>query len=94
MLAKIWNYNKWITITNCDRLASMFDEILMKAGFNVLKVVDHKFIPQGYTRLYLLSESHFAIHTFPEDGKTYIELSSCNEQMYDKAVELIVEKVH
>ena len=25
-------------------------------------------------------ESHFAIHTFPEENKTYIELSSCNEE--------------
>jgi S-adenosylmethionine decarboxylase len=24
-----------------------------------------------------LSESHFAIHTFPEEGQSYIELSSC-----------------
>jgi S-adenosylmethionine decarboxylase len=27
--------------------------------------------------LFLLSESHFAIHTFPEEGQSYIELSSC-----------------
>ena len=25
MLAKIWNYNKWITVTDDNRLASVFD---------------------------------------------------------------------
>lgn len=93
MLAKIWNYNKWITVTDDNRLASVFDDILIEAGFNVLEVIDYKFTPQGYTRLYLLGESHFAIHTFPEEGKTYIELSSCNEQMFDKAVKLITERL-
>jgi len=29
-----------------------------------------------------LSESHFAIHTFPEENKFYWELSSCIEQKY------------
>lgn len=45
--------------------------------------MEHYFEPQGYTCLWLLSESHFAIHTFPEANKTYIELSSCNRQMYE-----------
>lgn len=43
---------------------------------------EHHFSPQGYTALWLLSESHFAVHTFPEFGRTYIELSSCNLDFY------------
>ena len=39
--------------------------------------------PEGYTALWLLGESHFAIHTFPEEQKTYIELSSCNLEYYE-----------
>ena len=44
--------------------------------------MEHSFQPQGYTAIWLLAESHFAIHTFPEENKTYIELSSCNRTMY------------
>ena len=39
--------------------------------------MEHYFTPYGYTALFLLAESHFALHTFPEENKTYIELSSC-----------------
>lgn len=60
----------------------MFDEILRRSGFNVLNVSEHHFHPQGYTALWLLSESHFAVHTFPEFGRSYIELSSCNLEYY------------
>jgi len=49
--------------------------------------MEHNFAPQGYTAIWLLSESHFAIHTFPEEHKTYIELSSCNREMYDRFLE-------
>ena len=66
----------------------MASRMLEEAGFNVLDVLEHYFKPQGYTALYLLSESHFAVHTFPEFGKTYIELSSCNLEYYQRFIEL------
>lgn len=66
----------------------MFDDLLCKAGFTILGVRAHHFHPQGYTALWLLSESHFAVHTFPEFGKTYIELSSCNLEYYQRFLEL------
>lgn len=84
MEAKIWNLNKWISETDPAILCKVFDDMIHKAGFNVLGELEHHFQPQGYTKLYLLSESHFAIHTFPEAGKTYIELSSCNHSMQEK----------
>lgn len=60
----------------------MFDKILRRSGFSVLNVSEHHFQPQGYTALWLLCESHFAVHTFPEFGRSYIELSSCNLEYY------------
>ena len=89
MQAKIWNYNTWITETDPKALYVRFDTMLHEAGFNVLKVLEHHFTPYGYTCLFLLGESHFAIHTFPEHGKTYIELSSCNEAKHEKFIALL-----
>lgn len=69
MQAKIWNFSEWIQETNPQKIRQMFDEWLRKAGFNILCFTDHHFSPQGYTALWLLTESHFAVHTFPEFGK-------------------------
>lgn len=55
------------------------DQLLIKAGFIILNRMEHHFMPQGYTAIWLLAESHLAVHTFPESGKTYVELSSCNQ---------------
>lgn len=84
MIAKIWNYSGWINNTDPQQLKRDFGKLLQKAEFTVLGFTDHVFEPQGYTCIWILGESHFAIHTFPEDGCSYIELSSCNEQkLYD-----------
>lgn len=66
-----------------------YDGILRRAGFGILEITRHYFQPQGFTALFLLCESHFAIHTFPEEGRTYIELSSCNLQYFERAIELM-----
>lgn len=62
--------------------------MLSRSTFNVLNYSDHYFEPQGWTALWLLGESHLAIHTFPEHGTSYLELSSC---MRDKFILFLEE---
>lgn len=91
MQAKIWNHSEWITETDPSVLKDKFDKVIRLSGFNILSFHDHHFTPQGYTALWLLSESHFAVHTFPEFGKSYIELSSCNLEFYQEFLKRIKE---
>ncbi len=56
------------------------NELLLQSGFTVLNFIEHVFQPQGYTAIWLLAESHLAIHTFPEHNTTFIELCSCSEE--------------
>lgn len=88
MQPKIWNYSAWIAETNPQKIRALFDRLLEECKFNILSVTDRHFQPQGYTGLWLLSESHFAVHTFPEVNKTYIEISSCNLEYYQTFIEL------
>jgi S-adenosylmethionine/arginine decarboxylase-like enzyme len=86
MLAKIWNNSGWIKSTEPDDLDKRYTKMLLDSGFHILGQIEYNFHPQGYTKLWLLGESHFAVHTFPEEGKTYYELSSCNKEYFDKFV--------
>jgi S-adenosylmethionine decarboxylase len=61
-----------------------YEKQLKEAGFTILLFNEHHFPEQGYTCFWLLGESHLAIHTFPESGKSYIELSSCNKEKLEK----------
>lgn len=89
MKAEIHNYKTWINITAVNELKLLMTKYLQTAGFQILKEVDHHYKPFGYTAVWLLAESHLAVHTFPEESKTYVEISSCNQQKNQVFIELI-----
>ncbi len=86
MKAQIDNFSIWVAEIDPVTLTSGFKDLLLDSGFGILNFMEHHFEPQGYTAIWLLSESHLAIHTFPEESKSYVELSSCNKEMYDNFI--------
>lgn len=89
MKARIWNHHSWIAEVGHCELRALFDAMLRQAGFGVVNFSEAHFQPQGYTAVWLLAESHFALHTFPEEGRSYCELSSCNREKFVALIELI-----
>jgi len=88
MQAQMFNYQSWVEETNPFVLREKYNKQLKDSGFGVLSFMEYHFEPFGYTAIWLLSESHFAIHTFPEENKSYVELSSCIEKQYREFLEL------
>ncbi len=85
--AKIDNYNTWVDVADPEHLRSEIEQILEGSGFTILNFMEHHFQPQGYTSVWLLAESHCALHTFPEENKSYIEVSSCNTRLFVNFIE-------
>lgn len=83
MKAEIFERSAWIDETRPDVLLSKYKTRLERAGFKICDEVHKFFDPFGFTAVILLQESHFAIHTFPEENKTYIQLSSCVKSYFD-----------
>lgn len=54
-------------------------EVLAKGKMTLLGKTFHKFEPQGISGFWLLSESHFSFHTWPEIGKICLDLFSCGK---------------
>jgi len=59
------------------RLLHLLDRICEVNQFTILEKTHHEFQPQGFTALYLLSESHISIHTFPEHQYAAIDIYTC-----------------
>lgn len=89
MKAIMYNYNKWIKYEKEEIIVPKLEEMIRRSGFTIINKVEHYFEKQGYTGLWLLAESHFAIHTFPEENKIYIEISSCVKKYFDRFVKEI-----
>lgn len=55
-------------------------ESLKKNKMTVLNVQEHHFNSDGaFTSLYLLSESHLSIHTWPENNFIAVDVFTCGE---------------
>ena len=54
-------------------------KIAKAAQVEILNVASHKFEPQGFTLVALLSESHFSFHTFPERGVISFDFFTCGK---------------
>ena len=55
----------------------------------VIATNEHKFNPHGLTKIAILSESHIAIHTYPEAGAVTVTFSTCSEEGKEVAKQFI-----
>lgn len=56
-----------------DKICNIVDE-----NFTVVHKTGHLFSPQGRTIVFILSESHFTIHTYPEHNYITLDIYICN----------------
>ena len=94
MEARMENFSTWIEYSKDRSHKEEIESLLIQSGFSVLQYMEHAFEPQGFTAIWLLAESHCALHTFPEEGKTYVELTSCNIPMFVKFIHLFHQTYH
>jgi S-adenosylmethionine decarboxylase proenzyme len=72
---------------------SYLNEAAILAGATIVKSVFHKFAPQGISGVVVIEESHFAIHTWPENSYAAVDLFTCSDKMdYKKALDFLKEK--
>lgn len=49
-------------------------------GFSLRELVAVKFDPQGVTGTAVVGESHLSIHTWPEEGRAFVDVASCKDR--------------
>jgi len=94
MICDLTNIRNIARIESMESMHELLDNICDKYDFNILTKSQHKFEPYGLTILYMLSESHISIHTFPEKQYLAFDIYTCREyeddtvymEIYDKLV--------
>ena len=79
MICDIKQIKNMALLNNVDGIKNVLDIICKKYDFRCLNVVEHVFSPEGISILYLLSESHISIHTFPERNFFALDIYTCRE---------------
>jgi len=66
-------------LNNMDQLNSVLKQICINNDFQILNEMQYKFEPIGCSILFLLSESHLSIHTFPEKNHMSFDIYTCRQ---------------
>ncbi|MCX4274693.1 MAG: adenosylmethionine decarboxylase [Candidatus Gastranaerophilales bacterium] len=67
-------------------------EAALECGATVVQKCFHLFNPHGVSGVVIISESHLAIHTWPELGYAAVDLFTCGEQCDPKVAYEFLKK--
>jgi len=81
LIADFW-YGK--IIENPKEIKKILIEAAKASNSTPLEVVIHKFTPEGITGVVLVSESHIAIHTWPELNYMAVDIFTCGSHTFPK----------
>ncbi len=80
ILVEFYNCDKKI-LNNAKLVEKYMVESAKKANATVVQSVFHLFNPHGVSGVVVISESHLAIHTWPEYGYASIDLFTCGDDV-------------
>jgi S-adenosylmethionine decarboxylase len=72
-----------------EEVTATFGAALRRAGATIVHGLSHAFPGAGLTCVFILSESHAVLHTWPETGTVNIDIFSCSTRL--KSLEAIDE---
>jgi S-adenosylmethionine decarboxylase len=89
LLINIINVDQKI-INNNETLKDIMETISKKGNFTIIDKRYNNFDPYGFSGIYLLSESHFTFHSWPEYQKLCLDIFTCSKDIsYDDIFEYI-----
>lgn len=68
-------------LNDVDGIAHVMEDAALISGATVVEKVFHHFSPHGVSGVVVISESHLAIHTWPEYGYAAVDLFTCGEEV-------------
>jgi S-adenosylmethionine decarboxylase len=83
MICDLRNITNIELLNSPDGLKNILKTICSQFDFKILGETEQVFYPQGFTVLFLLSESHISIHTFPEKNYLAFDIYTCREYKDD-----------
>lgn len=76
ILAEFYNCNSNV-LNNMELIETAMEEAAVNCGATVIEKKFHMFSPYGVSGVVIISESHLAIHTWPEFAYAAVDLFTC-----------------
>ncbi len=79
IIIDIYNIKDKEILKFTSNIIPVMDMIVKEFNLTVVQKAFHQFEPFGVTGVYVLSESHFSIHTYVEESKIAMDLYTCKD---------------
>ena len=89
MVADFKNIQNTELLNNPAEITKLCKKICSDHQFTILEESQHIFKPQGFTLCFILSESHFIVHTYPERNFLSLDLYTCRQYKNNETYENI-----
>ncbi|MEM0313965.1 MAG: adenosylmethionine decarboxylase [Candidatus Bathyarchaeia archaeon] len=78
IIAEFRGVDPW-RISRVEDVRPILDRVIAKSGLHAVSSSFHQFEPYGVSAVYLLSESHLSIHTWPEYSYVALDIFTCGD---------------
>jgi S-adenosylmethionine decarboxylase len=68
-------------LNNLRAIKRMCRQAVLESGATIVGDRFHKFAPHGVSGVFLLAESHFSFHSWPEYGYAAVDVFTCGEKV-------------
>ncbi len=83
------------TLNSIDKVEKYMVDAALECGATIVQKCFHMFNPYGVSGVVIISESHLAIHTWPELGYAAVDLFTCGDKCDPKiSYEFLKKKFH
>jgi S-adenosylmethionine decarboxylase len=86
-----------IYLTNeisCADLMNICEQAIKKSMMNIVSCSFKQFMPHGLTAIWILEESHFTLHTYPEHSYLSVDCYTCGDEgKPDLAVNHLIDRL-
>ncbi|BDG60084.1 adenosylmethionine decarboxylase [Caldinitratiruptor microaerophilus] len=80
ILAEVYGCDPTL-LNDIKHVEKVMVDAALNAGAEVREVAFHRFSPQGVSGVVIISESHLAIHTWPELGYAAVDVFTCGDDV-------------
>ncbi len=80
VLAEVYGC-RFEVLNDVKKVEDIMVNAALEAGAEIREFVFHKFSPQGVSGVVVISESHLAIHTWPELGYAALDVFTCGDSV-------------
>ncbi|MCD6454433.1 MAG: adenosylmethionine decarboxylase [Candidatus Aminicenantes bacterium] len=80
------------TLKGVDYVGKVMERAAKESKTKVVEIFFHQFLPYGVSGVVVIEESHYTIHTWPEERYAAIDLFYCDPKVdVDRAIEVLKE---